>query len=324
MKHFAGSSPYLYMPLPPTPLLSYRVFKLHPASNLSDTIHGSLKNCSVRPNASREEEFEALSYAWGDNTSSSKIELDNNSYLPISANLESFLRYRRQPDQSVTLWIDAICINQHDLRERSSQVQAMWKIYLLASRLSIWLGPPSDDSALAMNALREFTYETTYTKLSSSQEESTAIRCLLRRAWWFRAWIVQEVAFGAIGVKHKNAVVRCGSEHITWVQLVISCARMHVNALNMRQSFPSVDTVLKLDDLASREHDEVTGLSDPYPCQLLRHLAEYRGCLASDPRDKIYAFIGLWIDASATSEKIGANRKTRLTNLHLLSITRLP
>ena len=181
----------------------------------------------------------------------------------------------------------------------------MWEIYLHASRLSIWLGPPSDDSALAMNALREFTYKNTYTKLSCSQEESTAIRCLLRRAWWFRAWIVQEVAFGAIGGKHKDVVVRCGSEHITWVQLVISCARMHVNALNMRQSFPSVDTVLKLDDLASREQDEVTGVSDPYPCQLLRHLAEYRGCLASNLRDKIYAFIGLWIDAPATSEKIG-------------------
>jgi len=314
MQHFAGSTPYQYLPLPQSPILNYRTFTLNPASDLSDTIHGSLHNSSCQITdleAPSFDEFEALSYAWGNVIPTSKIEFPNNSYLSIAANLESFLRYRRQPDQPVTLWIDAICINQDDVEERNSQVQAMGMIYFLASRLSIWLGPPSDDSALAMNALREFSYENPFAKLSSSLEQSAAIDYLLQRAWWFRAWVIQEVAF-AVGTKYQKTTVRCGFECMTWMQLVTSCSRMHVNALNMRQRLPGVQYVLSLDALASRGKDELWGASEPYPCRLLRHLSEYRDCLASDPRDKIYSLIGLWMDAFDAGTKIGdrSNDKT--------------
>ncbi|KAH9213125.1 hypothetical protein DL95DRAFT_302949, partial [Leptodontidium sp. 2 PMI_412] len=32
-------------------------------------------------------------------------------------------------DEDIPLWVDAICINQQDLEERSAQVQLMKKIY---------------------------------------------------------------------------------------------------------------------------------------------------------------------------------------------------
>jgi len=44
------------------------------------------------------------------------------------------------------VWIDAICINQDDLDERSSQLQIMGDIYSQAQDVVIWLG--DDDGSL--------------------------------------------------------------------------------------------------------------------------------------------------------------------------------
>ena len=38
------------------------------------------------------------------------------------------------------MWADAVCINQNDLDERSSQVSIMSKIYKDAKKCQIWLG----------------------------------------------------------------------------------------------------------------------------------------------------------------------------------------
>jgi hypothetical protein len=48
------------------------------------------------------------------------------------------------------LWIDAICVNQEDLEERSSQVRRMAWIYSKAKRVIVWLGPASTDSHIAL------------------------------------------------------------------------------------------------------------------------------------------------------------------------------
>lgn len=48
-------------------------------------------------------------------------------------------------------WVDAICINQDDLEERSAQVQIMPQIYSKASCVIVWLG---DDSQMIFRLLR--------------------------------------------------------------------------------------------------------------------------------------------------------------------------
>lgn len=48
-------------------------------------------------------------------------------------------------------WVDAICINQNDLEERSAQVQIMPQIYSKASCVIVWLG---DDSQMIFRLMR--------------------------------------------------------------------------------------------------------------------------------------------------------------------------
>ncbi|KAL8883606.1 MAG: hypothetical protein Q9192_007081 [Flavoplaca navasiana] len=45
-----------------------------------------------------------------------------------------------EPEASGILWADAICINQADIEERSSQVGFMGDIYRCGSRLHVWIG----------------------------------------------------------------------------------------------------------------------------------------------------------------------------------------
>ncbi|KAL8865651.1 MAG: hypothetical protein Q9198_009221, partial [Flavoplaca austrocitrina] len=45
-----------------------------------------------------------------------------------------------EPKASGILWADAICINQADIEERSSQVGFMGDIYRCGNRLHVWIG----------------------------------------------------------------------------------------------------------------------------------------------------------------------------------------
>lgn len=55
--------------------------------------------------------------------------------------------------------VDAICINQEDILERSEQVAKMGLIYEKASSVLVWLGPLSLHSGVGMEILRYFATE---------------------------------------------------------------------------------------------------------------------------------------------------------------------
>jgi hypothetical protein len=58
--------------------------------------------------------------------------------------------------ESLTLWIDAICINQDSEEERSQQVQLIGDIYKTAQQVLIWLGKGTRGSNLAFEYLSQF------------------------------------------------------------------------------------------------------------------------------------------------------------------------
>lgn len=90
--------------------------------------------------------FTALSYVWGDPAKTDEIIIDGKR-LPITASLYSALRQVQvQSTFDIRVWADAICINQQDLAERSTQVQLMRQIYHNARDVLIWLGSSSEAS----------------------------------------------------------------------------------------------------------------------------------------------------------------------------------
>ncbi|KAI1267161.1 heterokaryon incompatibility protein-domain-containing protein [Xylariaceae sp. FL1019] len=86
-------------------------------------------------------EYFALSYVWGDTKEKCEIFIGGTSFW-ITKNLfvaMIHLRERYEPEQYY--WMDAICLNQDDIEEKSTQIPRMMEIYHAASRVIIWLGP---------------------------------------------------------------------------------------------------------------------------------------------------------------------------------------
>ncbi|KAF2870346.1 heterokaryon incompatibility protein-domain-containing protein [Massariosphaeria phaeospora] len=85
-------------------------------------------------------QYETLSYTWGDARSTLPIQLEGETKF-VTTNLAVALRHLRDPYTVKVLWVDAVCINQDDLDERSQQVQLMRRIYSIGHAVIVWTGP---------------------------------------------------------------------------------------------------------------------------------------------------------------------------------------
>ncbi|KAK4119748.1 HET-domain-containing protein [Parathielavia appendiculata] len=137
----AIASSYTYVPLSANIKRPIRLLTLLPGPRDAD-IQCLLTDADL-DGVGREEDagFEALSYVWGDMSNTTPIQIGN-AISDIGQNLRSALLHLRYEDRPRTLWVDAVCINQDDIDERSSQVALMGDIYTKATRVVVWLGCP--------------------------------------------------------------------------------------------------------------------------------------------------------------------------------------
>ncbi|KAL9105468.1 MAG: hypothetical protein Q9187_008707, partial [Circinaria calcarea] len=250
-------------------------------------------------------EYEALSYCWGDisGKDSSKILLDGQTF-PIFRNLANALRRMRLRELERLFWIDAICINQRDARERGKQVHLMHRIYAEALQTAIWLGDEYEDSGSAMRFVEKLALhvESLDTDCQVGRADLTswkavyenpqhyalwiALYHLMCRPWWKRVWVIQEIIAATL------ATIYCGTESISWArfQMVLG-SPLKGKLLDGPLHFQSYKR----------------GLSGGRNAELLESLRQkqFQGriprleemlfiswhCGASDPRDKVYALL---------------------------------
>lgn len=90
-------------------------------------------------------EYETLSYVWGDPLMTRAISLNDQPYH-ITENLEAALRSLRHAGRVRILWIDALCINQNDPREREHQITLMRDIFEGCASCVVWLGDEDEET----------------------------------------------------------------------------------------------------------------------------------------------------------------------------------
>jgi len=190
-----------------------------------------------------EPQYEALSYVWGcmENPVSITVhQVKNNRHfqtlsqslhplerrpnklrkasrlvaetLSITKNLSVALRYLRYENSHRVVWCDAICINQKDDGERSTEVSRIGIIYSRAQQVIVWLGPEGEDSNLAFDTIRWMGNDAKYDHNTASftfrggslmenmtslpmiavnfKSEWNAINSLFHREWFTRLWYV--------------------------------------------------------------------------------------------------------------------------------------
>ena len=290
--------PYNYGPLD-SRSNSVRVLALLPSwrrlSRLQcELVHADLDNLEAAPFHF----YEALSYTWGDVTGKEEIVLDKKSFW-ITRSLASALRqlraYKPKHNSITFIWVDAICINQNDLKERETQVRKMTDIYSRAAQVLVWLRPAVDDSGLAMDIIDYMTnIDTPDDWLAQSLQDPAqtrtwqAVAQLFARTYWRRVWIRQEITSG------KKIMVLCGDHKENWRIFVMACEFLYQERILFEQHASRVDGVYSsgfhqaifIDSLRERLIEQ--GQLDL--CELLFH---NKACEATDARDRIFSVLGI-------------------------------
>ena len=255
--------------------------------------------------------YEALSYTWGDTCNPSSIFLKGEEF-PVRKNLEAALRHLRPcrlPDDKVQpqrfLWIDAVCINQADIQERSEQVLKMVKIYQTALTTIVWLGDGTIESDKAIRFMLEHQDDVSkddsdLTQPMNYREEFLALAAgILVRPWWERVWIIQEITVS------KDVLVVCGSMSVPWwlVAKFIAVVNLYHEpaCAQILRQFPRhqvPNTSMGLDLAGSRWHQRDHGKQ-----RLASLLLQFRSWKSTLAIDKIYGVLGLSIEAQEPALK---------------------
>jgi hypothetical protein len=256
--------------------------------------------------------YHALSYCWGPATEFRNINLGGEEVV-VREIVYSFLEAMMRKYESTLVWLDMLCINQRDIDERNSQVKMMGEIFQKAIDVHAWLGNSNLASDAAMNLIEEFAaYNQEVAQLPehadgfeiSSRFESVRfpldrsfrifreeeifthvsnVSDLLRRMFWTRIWIVQELVLA------QSVTLVCGDHFFPFQDFC-----------NLIQKFePTFDivfkdryddpyqgcfTVLKISEHRSRmSHIELEEILGSYASRLE----------CSNPRDKLCGFRAL-------------------------------
>jgi Heterokaryon incompatibility protein (HET) len=327
-----GDKASLYAALELAPEDEIRLVKVLPKSGTKD-IACELQVVKLQDNPI----YIALSYTWGSATSltneegaediSSKpshpilCKVKSNStaepkqlwyQILVTQNLHAFLLKVRD-DESYSLdsyWIDAICINQKDSEEQTRQVSMMAAIYQSADIVHAWLGEEDKDTSMTFELIRALascctgnerhkrieslkditpkalgTGELTV-KLGACADISNwkSMAKLFHRRYFTRAWTIQEITLA------KKMLALCGSHTIDWEDIVkvsefltvTSWTRWISDVTGSHVASHAVPNILDANKTSSN---------------MLYSLIRSRRFMSGDPRDKVYALLGVARDS---------------------------
>ena len=339
-------SQYQYRPLDSSKR-EIRILIVHPASDPKDKIKCNL----IHKRLDDAVDYCGLSYTWGNPNDRRPIWLDGVRF-EVTVNLEEALRQLRQDDDDLVLWVDAICIDQSNLAERSSQVLMMRDIYASAMFVMAWIGPKDATSEKAFDLVEELANELEnyqnpgqiVSEISSWIQDHTsplfndcswmALADLLDRPWWSRAWIIQEVTLS------KHTVIVCGDFALPWQYFALVCLSIFTysasimaaavqgydNVRNPHECQLAVERVQRLSEEAHTVRSlEFTGfarMTNQPPTKFYDIIRRHRWAHATDPRDKIYAFLGLATPAHTEVSSITVDYTIPIATLYRM-FTRL-
>jgi hypothetical protein len=94
--------------------------------------------------------YRALSYVWGTDQRTQEL-MTPDGVLRITLSLNKCLRRLRHKNEAIMLWVDAICINQKDNKEKAQQIRLLPKIFQISASTYAFLeGGKGSDAAIEM------------------------------------------------------------------------------------------------------------------------------------------------------------------------------
>ncbi|KAF2261551.1 hypothetical protein CC78DRAFT_546547 [Lojkania enalia] len=269
-----------------------------------------------------------------------KVKCDG-TIIEIGSELHAALKRLRKPDSHLSIWIDALCIDQNNVAEKNEHVKIMGKIYANASAVRIWLGEEYGLERQAFHALSviDKVFEDLLVQQGIPPSQLGAIQHafinheaiqdldwealggLLSRAWFERVWVIQEISNAITATIHVGEY----SESWEWFSVIVEAMRQFRVDVRLLQC-PGVKSVCLMRQL-SRQGDFPAGALGRYT--LLKLLEETREVNSTLPVDKIYGILTLvqdpesvevdyGLDAPEVFKKIAVKCLTEDKNLDIL------
>ncbi|ESZ91929.1 hypothetical protein SBOR_7674 [Sclerotinia borealis F-4128] len=269
-----------------------RLIRILPSSTKDDSVHCQLIHTAFNkaPN------YQALSYTWGAKIAPEPIMI-NGKRLRATENLLGALKRLRcsqMGDEENLLWVDAICIDQSNIPERNDQIAKMRTIFQNAQAVPIWIGAENDNSSLAIRLAKDLNVRSRNQVIAmlhdtSIHDQLMALIILFRRQYWWRIWVIQEVACA------KEAIVLCGDESISLTELSNTCdifkreEHLLLSIYLKSSSFVRTLTTGGPKGLQVSRYQVPDAIEPP----LFELLLSHKSKKSSDPRDKVYALVGI-------------------------------
>ena len=247
---------------------SLRILRLHPPRSQDPrTLYAEL----IHHRLSESPDYEAISYAWGKPVFPETLVLPT-GHLKITSNLAAALRQFRRNDAPRDLWADAVCINQHDLQEKSAQVARMSSIFKSAHWVLAWLGESDEQSASIIATLKRIAWTTRRRasedpsldltdpvrsfdtlliegsplhNLITTVDFQSVVNFLGQRAWFRRRWVLQEAALA------RRFIFCCGSSLLTLSHFSLALTVINQFLNGSHSSLPTRDAILTAEKIGT-------------------------------------------------------------------------
>lgn len=246
-------------------------------------------------------QFIAISYRWGLLRPDRFIPITNPDInMPVTRVVKTLLEHIIGDLDTPYIWIDAICINQIDAQEKNDQVSIMSRIFGSAKSVRVWLGRLNEEEEesfvwfwlklMFRRNFRKWMLGTTGFEVADMY-----LRLVLESEWFERVWVIQEVClarevffhFGKIiiSIDQLHEVVQLRLKYPHTSALVDTRQRFYLphdsllTAFGVLQEFHTIRAFIK------ERREGLRNLSDVY--------ASFADQKATDPRDNIYALLGL-------------------------------
>lgn len=248
--------------------------------------------------------FYTVSYTWGNKSFSDEtITLDTGT-LPILHSLVPFLRMvskHEMFDDKDWWWVDSLCINLKDGKERESQVSIMADVYKSARKAVVWLGDRVEDGSDCTGAVKFLKYlstvglafdadESIRERLRSTEfaQQWAVVSNLLARPWWTRVWTLQEF------ILPREAIFACGPNTISRGKFKSAMYNIFLCGTGLRTMQHDVVPRKAFDAAFNRRRvHQWYGNPQTNGMSLVATIAYLGNHSASDARDRIYSVLGL-------------------------------
>ena len=253
--------------------------------------------------------YDTISYACGESSQKATIWL-HGSEVEVLATSEAALRCMRYNDRPRTLWIDSICIDQGNAKEKGHQIEMMYEIYTHTSHNLVYLGPDDGNMRNVVKSVADLCHEISYEtrdfvdlkqalfgplgQIRYSRFPFTidivqsGLMQFFENPWFKRLWVVQEAALS------RSSTCYVGHNQLPLNHVLRAAAWLIHKWPNLPDwslaQCTGINNAAVMFYLSDKDHGRGVPLNDTL-WTLLLYCDDFN---THERKDRVFAVMGLW------------------------------